>query len=52
MPLHAKVDETHGEAELDIHPVYGRDIAHAIPKHRIPVHPMPADAALPSSGTS
>jgi glutamate decarboxylase len=46
MPLHAKVDETHGEAELDIHPVYGRDIAHAIPKHRIPVHPMPADAAL------
>jgi glutamate decarboxylase len=46
MPLHAKVDETHGEAELDIHPVYGRDIANAIPKHRIPVHPMPADAAL------
>jgi glutamate decarboxylase len=46
MPLHAKVDETHGEAELDIHPVYGRDVAHAIPKHRIPVHPMPPDAAL------
>jgi glutamate decarboxylase len=46
MPLHAKVDETHGEAELDVHPVYGRDIAHAIPKHRIPVHPMPAEAAL------
>ena len=46
MPLHAKVDETHGEAELDIHPVYGHDILHAIPKHRIPVHPMPANAAL------
>jgi len=46
MPLHAKVDETHGEAELDIHPVYGHDILHAIPKHRIPVHPMPPNAAL------
>ena len=46
MPLHAKVDETHGEAELDVHPVYGRDFAHAIPKHRIPAGPMPADAAL------
>jgi glutamate decarboxylase len=46
MPLHAKVDETHGEAELDIHPVYSRDILHVIPKNRIPAHPMPPDAAL------
>src|SRR6266481_470208 len=46
MPLHAKVDETRGEAELDIHPVYSRDILHVIPKNRIPAHPMPPDAAL------
>jgi len=47
MPLHAKVDEAHGEANVDFHhPVYGRDIAHAIPKHRIPAYPMPPEAAL------
>ncbi len=47
MPLHAKVDEIHGEAEVDFHhSVYGRDVTHTIPKNRIPLHPMPADAAL------
>jgi glutamate decarboxylase len=47
MPLHAKVDETHGEANVDFHhAVYGRDIAHAIPKHRMPAYPMPPEAAL------
>ena len=46
MPLHARVEESHSEAELDLHPVYGRDVAHSIPKHRIPIHPMPPDAAL------
>jgi glutamate decarboxylase len=46
MALHAKVDEARGQAELDVNPVYGRDIAHPIPRHRIPMHPMPPDAAL------
>jgi glutamate decarboxylase len=46
MPLHAKVDETHGEAQLDVSPAYGRDAAHRIPRHQIPAHPMDPDGAL------
>jgi len=46
MALHAKVDEARGPAELHINPVYGRDVAHPIPRHQIPAHPMPPDAAL------
>jgi glutamate decarboxylase len=45
MPLHAKVDETHGQAELTINPVYCQDVP-PVPQHQLPSHPMPADTAL------
>jgi glutamate decarboxylase len=45
MPLHAKVDETHGTAELDINP-FCSEVEHAVPRHQIPSQPMPADVAL------
>jgi len=46
MPLHAKVDETHGTAELDVNPVFCREIEHAVPRHQIPPEPMSPDLAL------
>jgi glutamate decarboxylase len=46
MPLHAKVDETHRRAELDINPVFCRVIEHPVPRHQIPPQPMPPDVAL------
>jgi glutamate decarboxylase len=45
VPLHAKVDETHGTAELDINP-FCSEVEHAVPRHQIPSQPMPADVAL------
>ncbi len=45
MPLHAKVDEAHGPAELDLNPVYCR-IDHPVPRHRLPAEPMDPAAAL------
>jgi len=45
MPLHAKVDEAHGPAVLDLNPVYCR-IDHAVPRHRMPAQPMDPAAAL------
>jgi glutamate decarboxylase len=45
MPLHAKVDETHGPAELTISPTYCQTVA-AVPRHRLPSHPMAPDTAL------
>src|SRR5215472_17628093 len=45
MPLHAKVDEAHGPAVLDLNSVYSR-IQHAIPQHRLPAQPMDPAAAL------
>jgi glutamate decarboxylase len=45
MPLHAKVDETHGPAALDINPVYCQDVP-PVPRNRLPMHSMPADTAL------
>jgi glutamate decarboxylase len=45
MALHAKVDEAHGPAVLDINPLYSR-IEHPVPKHRLPMHSMEPDAAL------
>jgi len=45
MPLHAKVDEAHGPAELDLNPVYCR-IDHAVPRHRLPAEPMDPAVAL------
>ncbi len=45
MPLHAKVDETHGTAELDINP-FCSVVEHGVPRHQIPSQPMPPDVAL------
>ncbi|HXW46519.1 MAG TPA: glutamate decarboxylase [Streptosporangiaceae bacterium] len=45
MPLHAKVDETHGPAELSCNPVYCQDVG-TLPKNQMPAEPMPADTAL------
>src|SRR6202789_2302945 len=45
MPLHAKVDEVHGPELLDVSPVYCQ-IQHAVPRHQLPEHAMPADVAL------
>jgi glutamate decarboxylase len=45
MPLHAKVDETHGTAELDINP-FCSVVQHPVPRHQIPSKPMPPDVAL------
>jgi glutamate decarboxylase len=45
MPLHAKVDETHGTVELDINP-FCSVVEHGVPRHQIPSQPMPPDVAL------
>ncbi len=45
MARHAKVDERHGTAELDINP-FCSDAEHAVRRHQIPSQPMPADVAL------
>jgi glutamate decarboxylase len=45
MPLHAKVDEAHGPAELDLNPVYCR-IDHPVPRHQLPAEPMDPAVAL------
>jgi glutamate decarboxylase len=45
MPLHKKVDETRGPAELPASPVYSND-APSIPRHRLPARSMAPDTAL------
>jgi glutamate decarboxylase len=45
MPLHAKVDETHGPAVLTCNPVYCQDVA-PVPRHQLPAESMAADTAL------
>jgi glutamate decarboxylase len=45
MPLHAKVDEAHGPAVLDLNPLYCR-VGHAVPRHRLPAQSMDPAAAL------
>ncbi len=45
MPLHAKVDEAHGPAQIDCNPVYCR-IEHGVPKHQLPASSMDPDVAL------
>jgi glutamate decarboxylase len=45
MALHAKVDETHGPAELSVNPVFEQEV-HAVPRHQLPAGPMAADTAL------
>jgi glutamate decarboxylase len=46
MPLHAKVDETQGMAELDLSPGYGTRAENPVPRHQIPAGPMAPDSAL------
>jgi glutamate decarboxylase len=46
MALHAKVDETHRPSELDINPVFCREIEHPVPRHQLPSESMPPDVAL------
>jgi glutamate decarboxylase len=45
MPLHAKIDEPHGPAELSVNPLYCLDLPE-VPMHQLPLQAMSADAAL------
>ena len=46
MPLHTKVDESAGDTELEINPVYFREKSYAIPRYRLPEHGVLARTAL------
>jgi glutamate decarboxylase len=46
MPLHRKVDEAEADAELDINPVYARELRLHVPRNRIPEHGLLPDTAL------
>ena len=46
MPLHSKVDEAQADSELDINPVYVREVHLHVPRNRIPEHGMLPDTAL------
>src|ERR1700732_1194843 len=46
MPLHKKVDDADAEAELEINPVYVRELQLRVPRNRIPAHAMLPDTAL------
>ncbi len=46
MPLHSKADEASADAELDINPVYVRELQIRVPRNRIPEHGMLPDTAL------
>jgi glutamate decarboxylase len=46
MPLHKKVDDADREAELEINPVYVRELQLRVPRNRIPAHGMLPDTAL------
>ncbi len=45
MPLHAKVDEIHGPAELTINPVFCQEVP-PVPRHQLPAESMAPDTAL------
>jgi glutamate decarboxylase len=45
MPLHPKIDETHGRAELNVNPVFCQEIP-AVPRHQLPAQSMAPDIAL------
>jgi len=40
MPLHTQVDESSQDAELDINPLYYRELGLEIPRYRLPEHGM------------
>ena len=46
MPLHTQVDESSQDAELDVNPVYVRELSHQIPRYRLPEHGMLPGTAL------
>jgi glutamate decarboxylase len=46
MPLHKRVDDAHAQAELDINPVYVREVKLRVPRNQIPRHGMLPDTAL------
>jgi glutamate decarboxylase len=46
MALHHRVDETEADAELDINPVYVRELHLSVPRNRIPEHGMLPETAL------
>jgi glutamate decarboxylase len=46
MPLHRKVDEAEIGDELDINPVYVRELHLSVPRNKIPEHGMLPDTAL------
>ena len=46
MPLHSKVDEASADDELNVNPVYVRELKIRVPRNRIPEHGMLPDTAL------
>src|ERR1700744_4203899 len=46
MPLHNEVDDSVQDAELDINPVYARELTADIPRYRLPEHGMLPRTAL------
>jgi glutamate decarboxylase len=46
MPLHKRVDDAGAQAELDINPVYVREVNLRVPRNSIPRHGMLPDTAL------
>ena len=46
MPLHSKADDVSTDAELDINPVYVRELKLHVPRNRIPQLGMLPDTAL------
>src|SRR5215470_14783558 len=46
MPLHKNVEDAGAEADLDINPVYVREVRLRVPRNSIPQHGMLPDTAL------
>src|SRR6201996_9110927 len=46
MPLHTQVDESVRDDELDINPIYVRELSTEIPRYRLPEHGMLPRTAL------
>src|ERR1700747_1021488 len=46
MPLHTQVDVSSQDDELDVNPVYVRELGAEIPRYRLPTHGMLPRAAL------
>src|SRR5258708_35135236 len=46
MPLHKKVDDASADAELEINPVYVREVRLKVPRNRLPEHGLLPDSAL------